>query len=124
MTDFYDVFAEILATYSLVLVVVGTIGNIISFLTCVRKRLRCITTFVFLTFISLNDIVCLYIWNLSHFIYTFDGYYQQNTSLAWCRVSSLMQNVSLEWSAWLLVCDVLGKSLLTTGRLLWILLKP
>ncbi len=90
-------------SYCLFLVIFGTIFNLLSFYICTRRKLRCITTFVFLAAMFLNDTVCLYIWGLDHFIEAFFSSRIEERNIWICRFSNFVQYVTFEWSSWLLV---------------------
>ena len=93
---------KMLRVISLVVTIVGTLGNALIFLTCVL-RLRKQVTFVFLAFMALMDTASLYEWNLGHFIDNFVGKSFMTPTLITCRVFDFVQYLSLQSSAWLLV---------------------
>ena len=85
------------------IVIIGTIGNFFLFLICLKKKFRENPTFVFYLFMLIMDIVCQYLWNLSHFLETFYGFVIDELSPEWCKIGTFYQFVSLQTSAWLLV---------------------
>ena len=93
--------AHFLAAYSLILVIFGTAGNLLTCLVCFR--LRSTTTFVFLAIAAVFDAASLYFWNLNHFTQTFLDIDLQSKNLNSCRIGQFVQFTSLEISAWLLV---------------------
>lgn len=98
-----NVFNKILGIYALILTVFGTLANGLLLYICSRKKLRSVNTFKFFAIMSISDTICLYEWNLNHFVtifYNFDLFFY---SLFWCRFSTFMQQISLEYSAWILV---------------------
>jgi hypothetical protein len=99
----FEIIKKILGTYALLLTIIGTIGNALIFLICIKKEMRRINTFKFLAFISISDLIALYEWNLKHFIAAFFGIDFNFMSLAWCRLSLYLQYVTLQFSAWILV---------------------
>ena len=106
MGEVITVLKKIFSLYCLLLAIYGTIGNIISILICMRKRLRNITPFKLFAFIAASDAVGLYQWNLHQFFVNyaqdFDFVY-----LWYCRYNNYMQNIICEFSAWLLVKKIL-----------------
>ena len=94
---------KVLGIYALVLVVLGTLLNVIICVVCLRKKLRDVNTFKFFAIISISDTIALYEWNLKHFMITFYNVDFNYTSLAWCRVNIFLQYLSLQFSAWILV---------------------
>jgi hypothetical protein len=83
------------------IVVFGTIGNFLVGL--VSYRLRESNTFIFIVFLSFNDTLTLYFWNLNHFIAPFFNIDIQNYSLFVCKLGSFVQLSSQQISAWMLV---------------------
>jgi len=87
----------------MVLIIFGTIGNILTAVICFRRRLRKINTFKFFAFNALLDTVGLYEWNLRQFVLYLFNQDWSFTSLIYCNLSSFFQYVSFEASAWFLV---------------------
>ena len=98
---------EILAYYSLFLVVAGTIGNFATFIVC--YRLRSTTTFVFLMVSSVVDAIALYFWNANHFTSVIVNTDLQNLNRLSCKLGMFVQFTSLQSSAWLLVAMSLDR---------------
>ena len=98
-----DILRKTLAVYSAFLIVFGTVANLITFIICLKKNLRQTPTFVFLSFLVLSDIVCLYFWNLNHFVSTFYGFIYESFSIGYCKFFFTTQLISFQTSAWLLV---------------------
>lgn len=96
--------AHFLAAYSILLVIFGTAGNLLTCLVCFR--LRSTTTFVFLAIASLFDAASLFVWNLNHFTQTFLDIDLQSRNIHSCRIGQFVQFTSLEISAWLLVSGI------------------
>jgi hypothetical protein len=53
---------KVLAVYSIILVILGTIGNGLTCLVCLRKKLRCITTFILIAFMAISETASIYIY--------------------------------------------------------------
>ncbi|RNA27475.1 neuromedin-U receptor 2-like, partial [Brachionus plicatilis] len=60
---------------------------------------------------AISDTLCLYEWNLNHFIVSFFQVDFAFKSLAWCRLSLFLQYVCLQYSAWILVSIALDRLL-------------
>ena len=98
-----NVIGEFIGIYSIILIIIATIGNFISTLVCTRKSLRKIPTFVFIGFALISDIVSLYFWNINHFLFAFANYLIEDLGVGYCRFATVLQTTSLQWSASLLV---------------------
>ena len=101
INNVYDILEKILGLYTLLLIVIGTITSLLSIYICFR--LRQTSTFVFLAFLSLSDILTLYYWNLTHFINSYTNIDFLNFNYWVCKFGSYFQFTSLQISAWLLV---------------------
>ncbi|CAF0884018.1 unnamed protein product [Brachionus calyciflorus] len=99
----YDILSRILGAYSLMLIIIGTISNLIIFYICSRKTLRNISTFKFLSILALSDTICLYEWNLKHFTVAYFNIAYNFIYLPWCRLEQFLQQTFLQYSAWILV---------------------
>ena len=97
------ILSKLIGSYSISLIIIGTIGNFCGILVCLRKSLRKTPTFVFIAFALASDIVTLYFWNVNHYLYAFQNYQIEDLSVVLCRFATLFQTFSLQWSAWLLV---------------------
>lgn len=89
--------------YCLLIVIVGTVNNLLAFYICLRKKLRKITTFVFFSFVFIADTLSLYLWCLNHFLESFYNTKSDQINIWSCRVLTFLQYVSLQWSSWLFV---------------------
>nr|QVK45788.1 G protein-coupled receptor [Proales similis] len=90
-----------LGWYSLAITVIGTLMGLVSIRICCR--LRKTVTFVFLAFLSTNNIVSLYFWNLNIFARHQLGFSLPELSLPVCRIGTYIQLSTLQLSAWFLV---------------------
>ncbi len=98
-----DILYKVLAIYSLLLVILGTLGNLFTCFVCCCKRLRKVTTFNFIAFMSITEILTLYVWNLDHFLLPFFGFEIEPLNIHACRFSVFLQFFSLQYSIWILV---------------------
>jgi hypothetical protein len=104
-----------LSIYALVLVIIGTVGNLLTIIVLCRRNLRRYVTMRYLTAVSICDIISLYGWNLNNF-YKFTISSNNNNfeeiSLIHCRVVSYVTFVGLQLSSWCLTVVSLGKSII------------
>ena len=101
--DLLTLINKIIGVSSLFLAVFGVIGNSFTCYVCLRKRLRKINTFMFLSILSICDLMSLQVWNLDQFLLAFFGFSLEFTSLWLCKIAIFFQYYSLQNSAWLLV---------------------
>lgn len=101
-----------LSIYALALVIIGTLGNILTILVLCRRNLRRYVTMRYLIAVSVCDIMSLYGWNLNNF-YKFtismENDNLEELSLAHCRIISYLTFVGLQLSSWCLTAVSLGK---------------
>nr|ACF75476.1 GPCR [Adineta vaga] len=87
-----------LSIYALVLIIVGTTGNLLTIIVSLRRQLRRFVTVRYLIFVSICDIISLYGWNLNNFYKFHVSPNQSNIediSLVHCRVISFMTFFSI-----------------------------
>ena len=99
----FGVLNKTLGMYALILTIVGTLANAMVFYICSKKNLRLINTFKFFSIMSVTDTLCLYQWNLKHFVTAFYHFDLNFYNLFWCRFSTFLQYSTLQYSAWILV---------------------
>jgi hypothetical protein len=110
--DTYRLITRCLSIYALILVIVGTLGNLLTIIILCRRNLRRYVTMRYLIAVSICDIISLYGWNLNNF-YKFtissDNNNLEELSLAHCRIMSYMTFVGLQLSSWCLTAVSIGK---------------
>jgi hypothetical protein len=103
---------QCLSIYALILILVGTVGNLLTIITLLRRNLRRLVTIRYLIVVSICDTLSLYGWNLNNF-YKFNISLQNDNleelSLIHCRAVSFMTFASLQLSSWCLTAVSLGK---------------
>lgn len=108
----YTLVIQWLSIYALVLIIVGTVGNLLTIVVLLRRNLRRFVTIRYLILVSIFDTISLYGWNLNSF-YKFTLSLNQDNleeiSLTHCRMISFMTFVSLQISSWCLTAVSLGK---------------
>jgi hypothetical protein len=105
--SFYYPIEKYLSYYTLVLIVIGTICNLTSFLIMHKKNMSKHSCMRYLSILSLTDVIVLYQWNLNTFFkynLSIPPVYSdlEEISLFWCRWISYLAFSSLELSSWLL----------------------
>lgn len=101
-----------LSVYSLVLVIMGTLGNLLTVIILCRRNLRRHVTMRYLIAVSVCDTISLYGWNLNNF-YKFtvspNNINIEQLSLVHCRLISFMSFVGLQLSSWYLTAVSIGE---------------
>ena len=92
---------HIFSAYCLMLLVVGTLLNLVSFKICFN--LKRMNQFVYLSFMMLVDTLSLYFWCLDTFLSSYFHFKLQNLNILFCKFGSFIQFTCLQWSSWLLV---------------------
>jgi len=101
-----------LSIYSLILVIVGTLGNLLTIIILCRRNLRRYVTMRYLIAVSVCDTISLYGWNLNNFYkFTISSNYNnlEEISLIHCRIMSYLTFVGLQLSSWCLAAVSIGK---------------
>jgi len=94
------------ANYSLVLVILGTTFNLLTFAILCRskfRRLQFQLTLNPMRVMAIVDILMLYGWNFDHYLNRIFGFTLQRTSMSLCRFLSFFNYFLLQSSAWLRV---------------------
>ncbi len=104
--DVFGVVAILLAIYSVLLSVFGTIGNLLTFLVTIRARLRILPTYIFISFMMLVDTLSLHFWNYTQLLVMLFNRPMSEINLATCKITSFLQFFSLQTSAFLLVISL------------------
>ncbi|CAF1385718.1 unnamed protein product [Adineta steineri] len=103
-----------LSVYALILVIIGTLGNLLTIIILCRRNLRRYVTMRYLIVVSICDIISLYGWNLNNF-YKFTISSNNNNleevSMVHCRIMSYMTFVGLQLSSWCLTAVSLDRCL-------------
>ncbi|CAM4808751.1 unnamed protein product [Rotaria magnacalcarata] len=103
-----------LSLYALLLIIIGTVGNLLTIVVLLRKNLRRLVTIRYLIIVSICDTISLYGWNLNNFykfhISRISGNLEE-ISILHCRIISFMTFVSLQLSSWCLTAVSLDRAL-------------
>lgn len=112
-TSQYTTVIHYLSIYALILIIVGTAGNLLTLIVLLRRHLRRFVTVHYLIAVSVCDLISLYGWNLNNF-YKFNispvNGNIEDLSLVHCRLISFMTFVALQLSSWCLSAVSLGKT--------------
>ena len=96
----------VVAYYPLVLVTIGTMLNLLTFLILCRSKFRNTRekpTFHYMRAVAIFDILMLYGWNLDHYMSDVHGFMIQTLSIPACRFFSFLNYFAAQTSAWLRV---------------------
>ena len=92
------------AVIALVFIVFGTITNMLTFIICCRKSLRCTPTFTFMSFIVISDTIALFGLNMDWYYYDgLFGIYLSDQNWFYCKIHFFIHFCPLKISAWLMV---------------------
>ena len=94
MTNVYVTLQQVFGIFSIILLVVGTIGNLFSCYVC--QRIKNNSTFTFISFLTIADLLTLYYWNLNNFLSKFTTIDLLTTSLWVCKIGNFIQFSSLQ----------------------------
>ncbi|CAF4899850.1 unnamed protein product, partial [Rotaria sp. Silwood1] len=106
--------ALIAAHYSLALVIVGTLLNILTFIVLCRSTFRNTKTrptLHYMRAMAIFDILMLYGWNIDHYLATMHGFTIQKLNIPFCRFFSFLNYFAGQSSAWLRVFVCLDRYL-------------
>ena len=104
----------IVAYFSLILVIVGTTFNSLTFLIFCRPRFRdtkARPVLHYMRVIAIFDILMLYGWNFDHFFNPLYGFYLQTLTLGSCKFLTFLNYFAPQSSAWLRVFICLDRYL-------------
>ncbi|CAF2185625.1 unnamed protein product [Rotaria magnacalcarata] len=98
--------SEMIAYYALIVVVVGTPLNILTFIILCRSTFRNANARPILHYMramAIFDILMLYGWNIDHYFSIMHGFQIQTSSIPVCRFCSFLNYFAPQSSAWLRV---------------------
>ena len=96
-----------------ILIVVGTIGNILSILVLTRRSIRVSTTALYLTFLAFSDLCVLYTGLLRQWLIYLFEFDVRHVSNAGCKLHIWLLYSSLDFSAWILIVVTLERVILS-----------
>ena len=92
-----------------ILIVVGTIGNILCILVLTRRSIKVSTTALYLTFLAFSDLCVLYTGLLRQWLIFLFDYDVRHVSNAGCKLHIWLLYSSLDFSAWILIAVTLER---------------
>ena len=92
---------KLVGIYELIVIIMGTLGNLFIFYVSYINRQN--STFLFLSFLSISDMISLYWWNLNHFVQPFTKIDLQNHNFYYCKIINFFQFTASQSSAWILI---------------------
>jgi hypothetical protein len=101
-----------------VLIVIGTLGNLLCIIILLNKENRRASTNIYLIFLCIMDTLSLYQWNLNYVVYEFTGGTKEITSesLFLCKSIELLAFYTLHASAMFLTLVSLDRACLLWSR--------
>ncbi|CAF3610649.1 unnamed protein product [Rotaria socialis] len=94
------------AYYALILVIIGTLFNIITFIVLCRSTFKNVAARPILHYMramAIFDILMLYGWNLDHYVSVIHGFQIQTLNIPFCKFLSFLNYFASQSSAWLRV---------------------
>ena len=115
MSNLILLFQKILAYYGIILIIIGTLSNLFNFYICLNLSKN--QTFVFLSYLSVLNILIIYHWNADYilrFLFDIDWL---NFNMVVCKLLNFIQYASSQSAAWILV-------LISAEQFLCVKIKP
>lgn len=94
-------FQQILAYYGIILIIIGTLSNLLNFFICLKLSNN--QTFVFLSYLSILNILIIYHWNADYILRFLFGIDWLNFNMVVCKLLNFIQYSSSQSAAWILV---------------------
>ncbi|RNA38430.1 rhodopsin-like protein [Brachionus plicatilis] len=107
---------EILAYYGIFLIIIGTLSNLVNFYICICLRSN--QTFIFLSYLTILNILIIYHWNADYILRFLFGIDWLNFSILVCKLLNFIQYSSSQSAAWILVL-ISGEQFLSAKIKLW-----
>ena len=104
----------IVAYHALIVTVVGTFFNLLTFVILCRSTFRDVKarpTLHYMRTMAIFDVLMFYGWNLSHYTFPVHGYYPININMPICKLVSFLNYFPGQVSAWLRVFVCLDRYL-------------
>ena len=99
----FEILNEVLAIYSLFLIIVGTIGNLLASIVCFKQtKLRSVPTFVFIGYMAFIDMFSMYWVNFDYFYSTFFNQHLTQNNVFHCKFLIMMNGALFEGKTFLL----------------------
>ncbi len=92
----------LLRIYPILFLFVGTVGNLLSVYVVLRSKLRRYSTFIYLAFLSIIDLIVLYTFSINFILHAWFNIDLQHVSLIACKIYSFSIYFFPQTSAWIL----------------------
>jgi hypothetical protein len=92
----------LLRIYPILFLIVGTVGNLLSVYVVLRSKLRRYSTFIYLAFLSVVDLIVLYTFSINFIFHAWFNIDLQQVSLIACKIYSFSIYYFPQTSAWIL----------------------
>ena len=99
----------ILRIYPILFMLVGTVGNLLSVYVVLRSKLRRHSTFIYLAFLSIIDLIVLYTFCVNFILHAWFNIDLQQVSLIACKIFSFSIYFFPQTSAWILTAVSLDR---------------
>lgn len=86
-----------------ILLILGTVGNILSFIILMRRSMRKFSTYIYLAILSITDTLVLYIGLLRLWIGELNGFDVKNQADWICKLISVAGYTVSDYSVWLII---------------------
>ena len=121
-TFLYDLTTVLLNLFPVLFLIIGTIGNTLSFIILTSKKMRTNSTFCYLACLSLVDFGVIYTFSINFILNQYFNIDIQIKSASLCRIFAFLVYFLPQYSAWILVLvsvDRVFKIIMCSGRLIW-----
>ncbi len=115
----YSAAALFVAYYPLSLIIIGTIGNFLTFIILCRPKFQDTNerpTILYMRVVAIFDILMLYGWNLDHYLWGTHGYTLRLYSIPTCKLFSFLNYFTTQSAAWLRVFICVDRYLAMSRR--------
>lgn len=99
----YNVAMDLLIYVLPVIIVLGTVGNILSFIVMMQREMRKSSTCFYLAILAIADTIILYVSGLKTWIRAWSGFEMLHVSGLVCKLLYFLIHSCLHFSAWLIV---------------------
>ncbi len=121
-TFLYNMTTMLLKIFPILFLIIGTIGNSLSFIILTSKKLRKTSTFCYLACLSLVDFAVTYTFSINFILIQYFNIDIQIKSVSICRIYAFLVYFLPQYSAWILVLvsvDRVFKIIMCSGKLIW-----
>lgn len=99
----HDISFQMRIVTLLIIILCGTIGNVLSFLVLIRRRMRITSVYFYLTVLACSDTLVLYMSAFKTWIFELSGFEFMRVSDASCKLTNFLVLLGLYTSSWVIV---------------------